>query len=180
MKDDLRYTPSDCFVTFPFQNGFENDPSLEAVGQAYHDFRAQLMIDRNEGLTRTYNRFHNRKEKSADIVRLRDLHTEMDHAVLRAYGWDDLVDRAVPVFLDEESEPEYAYQNRLFWRAEVRDEVLARLLALNAERHAEDVRRGLATPDGRLLRQTTPENTDDDDEDPDDTGSDDPAGEEDA
>ncbi|NQW51159.1 MAG: N-6 DNA methylase, partial [Rhodospirillales bacterium] len=90
MKDDLRYTPSHCFRTFPFPANFETDPVLEAAGEAYHVFRAHLMIDRNEGLTKTYNRFHARGENAADIARLRALHHEMDAAVLRAYGWDDL------------------------------------------------------------------------------------------
>ncbi len=154
MKDDLRYAPSDCFATFPFPPGFETDPDLEAVGQAYHDHRARLMIDRDEGLTRTYNRFHDPRETAADIVRLRALHTAMDHAVLRAYGWDDLIPRAVPEFLDEATEPEFTYQNRLFWPAPLRDEVLARLLTLNATRHTEDIRQGLATPDARILKAT--------------------------
>ena len=56
MEDRLRYTPSDCFRTFPFPSNFETDPALEAAGAAYHAFRAQLMIDRNEGMTKTYNR----------------------------------------------------------------------------------------------------------------------------
>jgi hypothetical protein len=36
------------------------------------------------------------------------------------------------------------YQGRLFWPSVFRDEVLARLLALNAKRHAEEVRLGNA------------------------------------
>ena len=63
------------------------------------------MIAREEGLTKTYNRFHDPAEQSADIVRLRELHAEMDRAVLRAYAasatneqdaaaWNDLADRA--------------------------------------------------------------------------------------
>ena len=72
----------------------------------------------------------------------------MDQAVLRAYGWSDLADAAQPIFLDEENEDEFAYQGRLFWPSDFRDEVLARLLALNAERHADEVRRGVA-PAGR-------------------------------
>jgi hypothetical protein len=36
MKDDLRYTPSDSFRTFPFPEGFESDQALEAAGQAYY------------------------------------------------------------------------------------------------------------------------------------------------
>src|SRR5581483_7175533 len=90
MKDDLRYTPSDCFETFPFPQAFETSPALEAAGQAYHDHRAALMVARNEGMTKTYNRFHDPDEHCEDIVRLRELHAEMDRAVLRAYGWDDL------------------------------------------------------------------------------------------
>ena len=144
MKDDLSYAPSDCFVNFPLPDSFETSPALEAAGQAYHDHRAALMIARNEGLTKTYNRFHDADERSDDIVRLRELHAEMDRAVLRAYGWDDLADRAEPIFLDETNEYDHTYQGRLFWPSALRDEVLARLLALNAERHAEEVRLGLA------------------------------------
>ncbi len=36
MKDDLRYTPSDCFRTFSFPDGFETDATLEAAGETYH------------------------------------------------------------------------------------------------------------------------------------------------
>jgi hypothetical protein len=102
------------------------------------------MMERSEGLTKIYNRVHDRSETSADIVRLRDLHADMDRAVLRAYDWDDLADRAEPIFLDETNEDDHTYQGRLFWPSDFRDEVLARLLALNAERHAEEVRPGIA------------------------------------
>jgi hypothetical protein len=144
MKDDLRYTPSDCFETFPFPPGFETDPALEAAGRAYHDHRAQLMVARNEGMTKTYNRFHDPGETAADIVTLRDLHVAMDRAILEAYGWGDLAERAAPIFLDESNEDDHTYQGRLFWPSDFRDEVLSRLLALNAERHAEEVRLGIA------------------------------------
>lgn len=102
------------------------------------------MVARNEGMTKTYNRFHDGAETAEDIQRLRDLHAEMDRAVLEAYGWHDLAARAEPIFLDEENEDDHTYQGRLFWTSDFRDEVLARLLALNAERHAEEVRLGIA------------------------------------
>jgi hypothetical protein len=151
VADDLTYNPTQVFRTFPFPDGFESDAALEAAGEAYHAHRAAMMIERNEGLTKTYNRFHDRAERAADIQRLRDLHAEMDRAVLRAYGWEDLAERAEPVFLDEDDEPEFAYQGRLSWPSDFRDEVLARLLELNAARHAEEVRLGLVTPEGRLI-----------------------------
>jgi hypothetical protein len=58
MKDDLRYTPSDCFETFPFPLNFSTSSALESAGRAYHDHRAAIMVARNEGMTKTYNRFH--------------------------------------------------------------------------------------------------------------------------
>ena len=144
MKDDLRYAPSDCFETFPFPTGYETDPVLEAAGQTYHDHRAELMVAANEGMTKTYNRFHNAEDRVASIQKLRELHDRMDQAVLRAYGWGDLADSLEPVFLTPETEDDHTYQTRYFWPAEGRDQVLARLLALNAQQHAEEVAAGIA------------------------------------
>ena len=124
---------------------------MEAAGQTYHDHRAALMVAANEGMTKTYNRFHKVEERSEPIRRLRELHDEMDRAVLRAYGWHDLADELRPEFLTEETEDDHTYQGRYFWPAEARDEVLARLLALNAERHADEVADGLA-PAARARR----------------------------
>ena len=64
------------------------------------------MVRHNEGLTKTYNRFHDPYETSPDILQLRQLHAAMDRAVL--------------------------------------DEVLARLLALNAERAEHERLMGVA------------------------------------
>ena len=136
--------PPTAFETFPFPPSFEIDPSLEDAGRAYHEHRAALMVARNEGMTKTYNRFHDPTETAEDIQRLRELHAAMDRAVLEAYGWHDLAARAEPIFLDETNEDDHTYQGRLFWPSDFRDEVLARLLALNAERHAEEVREGIA------------------------------------
>jgi hypothetical protein len=144
MKDDSRYNIADCFETFPFPPGYETDPTLETIGQSYHNHRAALMAAENEGMTKTYNRFNKSEERSAAIQRLRELHDEMDRAVLRAYGWDDLAADLRPEFLTEETEDDHTYQDRYFWPAEARDRVLARLLALNAKRQAEEVAEGRA------------------------------------
>ena len=160
MKDDLRYAASDCFETFPFPEDFETLQYLEAPGQAYYEHRAALMVDRGQGMTKIYNRLHDPDERDEGIVRLRELHAEMDRAVLRAYAWDDLAERAEPIFLDETNEDEHTYQGRLFWPSAFRDEVLARLLALNAERHSEEVRRGIAPGlSGAVLKEGDEEET---------------------
>ena len=141
MKDDLRYTPSDVFETFPFPRAWTTDHALEAVGQAYYDFRADLMVRNGEGLTKTYNRFHDRGERDPDIVELRRLHAAMDRAVLDAYGWTDIPTHCkFPEHKGEDDEPLQGGRDRYRWPNTVRDEVLSRLLELNAER-AEEERR---------------------------------------
>jgi hypothetical protein len=149
LKDDLTYTLSDCFATFPFPPGFEASAELEVAGKAYHDHRASLMIARNQGLTKTYNRFHDPNEDDEDIVNLRELHADMDRAVLAAYGWNDLIKAVdddpqyVSRHLTEADEDDHKYLGRYFWPATIRDEVLARLLQINASRAAEEAHLGL-------------------------------------
>jgi len=137
------FSPSDAFETFPLPPGYETDATLEAIGQAYHDHRAELMVAADEGMTKTYNRFHKDSETGPAIQRLRELHDEMDRAVLRAYGWDDLAKTLRPEFLTEDIEDDHTYQGRYFWPAAQRDLVLSRLLALNAERYAQELAAGL-------------------------------------
>ncbi len=82
-----RYTPTDCFETFPFPKTLDN---LESVGERYYRTRAKLMIDRNEGLTKLYNSFHNKSESSAEFIELRQLQVFLDQAVCLSYGWEDI------------------------------------------------------------------------------------------
>ena len=146
MKDDLRYTPSDCFETFPFAPKWTTQPDLEAAGAAYYEHRADLMVRNNEGLTKTYNRFHDPDEQDPGIARLRELHAAMDRAVLVAYGWTDI--DTTCEFLpehpedpaDEAASSRGRKRYRYRWPDPVRDEVLGRLMALNAERAREERR----------------------------------------
>ena len=148
MKDDLRYTPSDCFETFPFPIGWETAPALEAAGKAYYKYRAALMVRNNEGLTKTYNRFHDPYEDDPEIVKLRELHTAMDRAVLDAYGWTNVPTECEFLLDYEIDEAEWGKKKKPYryrWPNEVRDDVLARLLELNAQRAAEEARDGKTT-----------------------------------
>jgi len=171
LEDRLRYNTSDCFETFPLPTGFDTDRSVDVAGAAYYEYRAALMVRNNEGLTKTYNRFHDPSETSADVSRLRELHDAMDRVVLDAYGWTDI--RPTCEFLldyedeDEEEEGGRARTRRKPWRYrwpdDVRDEVLARLLKLNAERAAEERRAGAAaaaaeTANAAPLRRRTRRN----------------------
>jgi len=139
-----RYTPSKCFETFPFPANWQHHPVLEAAGKTYYDFRAALMVENNEGMTKTYNRFHDSNRRDPDIVRLRELHADMDRTVLDAYGWGDIPTRCkflVDQEMDEEEKAGVSRKKKPYryrWPNEVHDEVLARLLALNAERAQEE------------------------------------------
>ncbi len=147
LKDDLQYAPSDCFETFPFPEAWDSAPILEAAGRAYYEHRAALTVRNNEGLTRTYNRFHDPYERDPGIERLRELHSEMDRAVLAAYGWSDIPTECeflLDYEIDEEEWGKKRKPYRYRWPDDVRDEVLARLLALNGERAAADQRTGAA------------------------------------
>ena len=143
MKDDLRYTPSDCFETFPFPDGWESHRALEDAGRRYYEFRAALMVRRGEGLTKTYNRFHDPYEDAPDIVTLRDLHAAMDRAVLDAYGWRDISSDCKFLLdhpIDEEEWGAKKKPYRYRWPDDIRDEVLVHLLELNAARAADEAR----------------------------------------
>jgi hypothetical protein len=148
MKDDLRYTPSDCFETFPFPESWEILSALEAVGKAYYEFRAGLMVKKNEGLTKTYNHFHDPERRyDPEIMKLHELHAAMDRAVLDAYGWSDIPTECKFLFdyeIDEEEWGDRKKPYRYRWPDEGRDEVLARLLELNAKRAQEEARSGVA------------------------------------
>jgi hypothetical protein len=136
LKGDARYIPRDCFETFPFpQSPSSNHQTLGVIGGIYHEHRRQLMLTRQEGLTATYNRFHDPEETAADIARLRELHVEMDNAVAAAYGWDDL--DLGHGFHETPQGVRFTISQEARW------EVLDRLLALNHERYAEEVKAGL-------------------------------------
>ncbi len=154
LETRLRYIPTDGFETYPFPWGLlegrdttsesqhrKCDSGLCRIGEVYHEHRSMTMLTRQEGLTKTYNRFHNADEAAADIQKLRDLHVEMDNAVAAAYGWSDL---------DLGHGFHETKQGVRFTTSEsARREALARLLKLNHERYAEEVAQGLHEPKAR-------------------------------
>ena len=59
-----QYTQTDCFETFPFPILLD---ILDDIGESYYEHRRQTMLTRQEGLTKTYNRFHNPDETASDV-----------------------------------------------------------------------------------------------------------------
>jgi hypothetical protein len=141
LEDRPRYVVTDCFDTFPFppleyeqmaKGEWRLEEMPEAfqqaarVGAEYHAHRRQIMLARQLGLTKTYNLFHDTTCRDADIVRLRELHVEMDRAVLACYGWDDLA----PGHDFHQNE---RGQTRFTVSPDARREILGRLVRLNWE-----------------------------------------------
>jgi hypothetical protein len=137
LEDRLRYAASDCFENFPFPQSDPRAviPELETIGEKLYETRARLMVDTDKGLTKTYNALKDPDCDDPRILELRNLHEEMDRAVLAAYGWSDI---AVPPYCPITDEDKAALQA-------FEDEVIDRLFVLNAERAEQEKQAAAAT-----------------------------------
>jgi hypothetical protein len=153
LKQDLQYSPSDCFDNFPFPTGLwqTTNPNLATLGEHYHEHRRALMRSLWLGLTDIYNLFHTRDLTPAEVARvskkplpeaeagyqgileLRRLHRELDIAIRDAYGWTDL--DLGHDFIEVETLPEND-RVRYTLSPGARKEVLKRLLDENHKRAA--------------------------------------------
>jgi hypothetical protein len=131
-----RYTPTDCFETFPFPGPVpESKGAASGSGEAYYAHRQRVMTTRQLGLTKTYNLFHNPEVADADITRMRELHAAMDRAILACYGWHD-IDAGHGFHKNDRGQTRYTTS------AEARQELLRRLLDLNLRLAEEEKRSG--------------------------------------
>lgn len=126
------YSPERCFETFPCP---DVSAETEALGRRLDTFRRELMLARQTGLTKMYNLVHDPRCKDSDIAELREIHRQIDRAVVHAYGWDDLdLDHGF-------------HETRQGIRYTVgpvaRQEILDSLLELNHERYDAEVAAGL-------------------------------------
>lgn len=90
MRTDAVYTPSDVFETFPRPEPTER---LTEIGQALDSERREIMLRRDLGLTKLYNLVNDPDiagSADADVARMRQIHVELDEAVMDAYGWSDV------------------------------------------------------------------------------------------
>jgi hypothetical protein len=138
MKADLNYSASDCFETFPFPTVDPRLalPEIESAGQRLYDARAQLMVDNDQGLTKTYNALKDPTFEDKRLEELRRLHEALDRAVLDAYGWKDI---PVPPFCPRTPAERAALRD-------FEEEVVDRLYALNADRTRHEKQTGRVAP----------------------------------
>ncbi len=128
LETRVRYTPSDVFLTFPRP---EPTDRLAEIGRTLDTERREIMLRRQLGLTKLYNRVNDpdvADSADADIARMREVHVELDHAVMEAYGWGD-----VPL---EHGFHTYRQMRRWTVSPTARVEILDRLLEENHRRAA--------------------------------------------
>lgn len=140
------YVIKKCFRTFPLP-GSSQWPNLEPSGERYERIRADAMTARGVGLTALYGLLHDAEVMDSHITALREAQVEMDLAVVEAYGWSDLE-------LDHDFR-ETPLGLRYTISEAVKVEMLDRLLELNHERYADEVRRGLHAK-GKAKRKRQP------------------------
>ncbi|SBT92810.1 hypothetical protein GA0115233_105131 [Streptomyces sp. DI166] len=140
MRVDPTYTPSTVFETFPRP---EPNESLAKVGRALDVSRREIMLRRGLGLTKLYNRVNDPDvsgSADADVALLRQIHVDLDRAVMASYGWDD-----VPL---DHGFHNYRQMQRWTVSPTARVEILDRLLEENHRRAAVQGDVTLAEEDG--------------------------------
>ncbi|MFE2722830.1 Eco57I restriction-modification methylase domain-containing protein [Kitasatospora sp. NPDC059327] len=128
LRNDPRYAPSDVFLTFPRPRRSEG---ISDAGRLLDVERREIMLRRNLGLTKLYNLVNDpgvANSVDSDIARLRQIHVELDEAVMAAYDWDD-----VPL---DHGFHTYRQMERWTMSPAARVEILDRLLEENHRRAA--------------------------------------------
>lgn len=85
-----RYSISDVFETFPRP---QRSSGVRESGKVLDEERREIMLRRELGLTKIYNLVNDPDISGSadpDVARLRQIHVDLDHAVMAAYGWDDV------------------------------------------------------------------------------------------
>ena len=133
LKNDLRYSLSDTFETFPFP---KYSSSVERSAWEFHSLREKYMETNQVGLTTFYNLFHDQECHDDTVVKLRKISELIDSELLIAYEWQDI--RLEHGFHQVGYLPEG--QNTRYTISEcARMELLHRLAMLNKERHEAEI-----------------------------------------
>ena len=116
------------------------------AGRDYYEFRAALMVRNNEGLTKTYNRFHDPDERDrrhpASCASCTPPWTAPSSTPTAGPTSSPPASSSSTTKTTRTTTPGKASQKKKPWRYrwpdDIRDEVLARLLELNAQRAEEE------------------------------------------
>jgi hypothetical protein len=86
LEDRIRYTPSSAFETFPWPSVDTGQAeAIGAAGRALLARRSEICHEAGIGLTELYN-----QHGEGAWADLGELQSQLDRAVLSAYGWNDV------------------------------------------------------------------------------------------
>ncbi|WP_020394572.1 class I SAM-dependent DNA methyltransferase [Thiolinea disciformis] len=170
LEDRPVYNKTICFETFPFPTPTEAQKTqIRNLAEQLDAHRKRQQAAHPElTLTNMYNVLEklrleqalNDKEKITHqqglITILKELHDELDRAVFEAYGWNDLAEQLVGKAGATTPLPDKPEA-----QAQAEEELLSRLVALNAERAAEEaqglirwLRPEFQAPQAQIVQQT--------------------------
>lgn len=127
LESRVRYTPSRVYGTFPRPAPTHR---LAEMGKTLDVERREIMLRRDLGLTKLYNLVNDPDTPDSadrDVAHMREIHVELDRAVMDAYGW------GVPL---EHGFHTYRQMTRWTVSPAARVEILDRLLEENHRRAA--------------------------------------------
>ncbi len=137
LKNDLRYSPTDAFETFPMPHlNATQTQLLNDLGDKWHSMRQTEMNNSRIGLTKFYSKYHTPQGNPSKFVKFREHQIQIDLELIRAYGWDDIElshgFHKVP-YLPESDNIRFTIADA------ARIEVLRRLTELNKIRFNEEI-----------------------------------------
>lgn len=102
LKNDIRYTPSTCFETFPFPQTPDSKlvQQIRDITTELHEYRTQQMDKKYWGITQLYNQFFD--EPSSQLHKI---HSQLDQLVMQAYEFspssdDDILEQLLKLNLE--------------------------------------------------------------------------------
>jgi hypothetical protein len=147
--ESMRYAHGNIFETFPFPDALlrDGDSNLEQLGSRFFEGRQMYMEKHDFGLTNFYNAFHDPDNLAGTLKELRKLQAEINEAMLRCYGWQD-VDHASG--LHDVGYLPQGKNLRFTVSEEARLEILRRLSRLNKARFDQQLPAGSKTKSEQL------------------------------
>lgn len=136
----LRYSAGIAFEGFPFPDK-SNIDNIKAIASKLNNLRKSITLRQQIGLTELYNLINTRNVSISgsivnDLNQVRELHCELDEAVLTSYGWNDIL------LKHEFYEIDFLPENdriRFSIHPDARKEILKRLLMLNHQSYKKEV-----------------------------------------
>lgn len=135
LETRLKYNPTSATITFPFPN--KNSLLLARLGKDLHSARKLCMLSTGNGMTKTYNAFHDPSNTDNVLNEIRKIQQSIDRELAKIYEWKNLDlehDFHEVAYLPENDRVRFTISEP------ARLEVLRRLSELNRQQYQEETK----------------------------------------